>query len=96
MPSLHCAYAFIVALEGWAVFRPAWRAASVAFFVLMCFSAVYLDHHWVLDALGGVLYCLVVVGTARALTRTRAAGAGPAMHGRAAEASSPNGPGQAP
>jgi membrane-associated phospholipid phosphatase len=94
MPSLHCAYAFIVALEGWAVFRPAWRAASVAFFVLMCFSAVYLDHHWVLDALGGVLYCLVVVGTARALTRTRAAGH--AMHVRGAKAPSANEPGQAP
>lgn len=71
MPSLHCAYAFIVALEGWAVFRWPWRAASVSFFVLMCFSAVYLDHHWVLDALGGVTYCLVVVLTARALTGMR-------------------------
>ena len=72
MPSLHCAYAFIVALEGWAVFSRAWRAASVGFFVLMCFSAVYLDHHWVLDAIAGVTYCLVVVGAARALTRWRA------------------------
>jgi membrane-associated phospholipid phosphatase len=72
MPSLHCAYAFIVALEGWAVFNRAWRAASVSFFVLMCFAAVYLDHHWVLDAIAGVFYCLVVVGTARALTRWRA------------------------
>ncbi len=72
MPSLHCAYAFIVALEGWRVFSKPWRAASVGFFGLMVFSAVYLDHHWVLDALAGVLYCLVVVGTARALTRWRA------------------------
>jgi membrane-associated phospholipid phosphatase len=71
MPSLHCAYAFIVALEGWAVFRWPWRAASVSFFVLMCFSAVYLDHHWVLDALGGVTYCLAVVLAARALTGMR-------------------------
>jgi hypothetical protein len=33
---------------------------------------VYLDHHWVLDAIAGVAYCLVVVGVARALTRWRA------------------------
>ena len=31
-----------------------WRAACVAFFALMCFSAVYLDHHWVLDAVAGI------------------------------------------
>ncbi len=67
MPSLHCAYALIVAIEGWAVFSKPWRAASVAFFLLMCFSAVYLDHHWVLDALGGITYCLVIVGAARAI-----------------------------
>jgi inositol phosphorylceramide synthase catalytic subunit len=72
MPSLHCAYAFIVALEGSAVFRWPWRIASVAFFLLMCFSAVYLDHHWVLDAIAGVTYCLVVVAAARALVRWRA------------------------
>jgi membrane-associated phospholipid phosphatase len=72
MPSLHCAYAFLVAIEGWAVFSKAWRGASVGFFALMCFSAVYLDHHWVLDAIAGVLYCLVVVAAARGLTRWRA------------------------
>lgn len=81
MPSLHCAYAFIVALEGWHVFSKAWRAASVGFFGLMVFSAVYLDHHWVLDAIAGVLYCLVVVGTARALTRWRATKVAPLEEG---------------
>lgn len=72
MPSLHCAYALLVALEGWSVFSEAWRAASVGFFALMCFSAVYLDHHWVLDALAGITYCVVVVGVARAVTHRRA------------------------
>jgi hypothetical protein len=67
MPSLHCAYACLVALEGWAAFRPPWRAASVSFFVLMCFSAVYLDHHWVLDAMAGITYCTLIVATARIL-----------------------------
>jgi hypothetical protein len=75
MPSLHCAYACLVMLEGWAVLRPGWRAASVGFFALMCFSAIYLDHHWVLDALAGVTYCSLVVGAARLLRpiRSRAA-----------------------
>jgi membrane-associated phospholipid phosphatase len=73
MPSLHCAYPLLVVLEGWAAFSRPWRAASIAFSALMCFSAVYLDHHWVLDALAGVTYCLVVVGAARALSRTRPA-----------------------
>ena len=49
-------------------FNRAWRAASIAFFLLMVFSAVYLDHHWVLDAVAGVGYCLVVVTAARAIT----------------------------
>jgi len=76
MPSLHCAYAFLVALEGWAVFRWPWRVASVSFFLLMVFAAVYLDHHWVLDAIAGVAYCLVVVLTARALSRSPSGVAG--------------------
>jgi len=69
MPSLHCAYPLLVVLEGWKSFSRPWRAASVAFLSLMVFSAVYLDHHWVLDALAGMTYCLVVVGAARALGR---------------------------
>jgi hypothetical protein len=69
VPSLHCAYALIIALEGWAVFSKGWRAASVAFFLLMCFGAVYLDHHWVIDAIAGITYCVVIVGVARLVTR---------------------------
>jgi inositol phosphorylceramide synthase catalytic subunit len=71
MPSLHVAYAFIVALEGWAVLKFPWRIASAAFFALMFFSSVYLDHHWVLDGLGGMFYCGVVVAIARWVTRAQ-------------------------
>ncbi len=77
MPSLHVAYALIVVVEGWAVMHPAWRSASVTFFLLMCFSAVYLDHHWVLDELAGVAYCLGVVGAARLLARFRSSAGAP-------------------
>ena len=72
MPSLHCAYACLVAVEGWAAMNRAWRAAAVAFYLLMCFAAVYLDHHWVLDAVAGTLYCLAVVAAARWVVRARA------------------------
>src|SRR5258708_5270193 len=71
MPSLHVAYALIVVLEGWSVFGNAARAASILFFVLMCFSAVYLDHHWVLDAGAGVLYCSPAVPSAPSPPHTR-------------------------
>lgn len=64
MPSLHCAYACIVMLEGWAVFRPPLRLATVAFYLSMCFAAIYLDHHWVLDVLGGSAYCMAIVAVA--------------------------------
>ncbi len=69
MPSLHCAYALLVVLEGWALFTPGWRAATSAFFALMCFSAVYLDHHWILDALAGIAYCICVVAGVRTVER---------------------------
>jgi hypothetical protein len=72
MPSLHCAYAAILLVEGWGILDKGWRAASAVFFVWMVFAAVYLDHHWVLDAVAGVSYCLLVVGAARLLGRYHA------------------------
>jgi|HubBroStandDraft_1064217.scaffolds.fasta_scaffold02487_2 inositol phosphorylceramide synthase catalytic subunit len=77
MPSLHCAYALLVAIEGWATWGRVARGASLTFAGLMCFAAVYLDHHWVLDVVAGGAYCLVVVGAARALGRARAPRGGP-------------------
>jgi len=71
MPSLHVAYSLLVALEGWPAFAPRWRTASVGFFLLMCFSAVYLDHHWMLDVVAGIAYSATVVAIARAATRGR-------------------------
>jgi hypothetical protein len=73
MPSLHCAYPLLAVLEGWAVFSGVWRAASVFFFGLMCFAAVYLDHHWILDAVAGIAYCVAIVAGASALARFIAA-----------------------
>jgi hypothetical protein len=69
VPSLHCAYALIIVVETWAVLGRSARSLTVAFFALMCFSAVYLDHHWVIDVLAGIVYCLVVVGLVRWIHR---------------------------
>jgi len=53
MPSLHVAYASLVAcvaapLGGWL------RIATVGFALSMLFSAVYLRHHYILDVIAGV------------------------------------------
>jgi hypothetical protein len=73
MPSLHCAYALIVVLYGWASYPLFGRIASVAFFCLMVFAAIYLDHHWVLDAVAGIVYCSLVFAVVTIRTRLRAA-----------------------
>jgi hypothetical protein len=72
MPSLHVAYPLLVAIEGWHTFGPGLRAASVAFYGSMCFAAVYLDHHWVLDVVAGSAYCVAVAAAMHTVTRSSA------------------------
>jgi membrane-associated phospholipid phosphatase len=67
MPSLHVTYPLLIVLEGWRNFRAPGRVASVLFFASMVFAAVYLDHHWVLDVLAGIAYCLAAHAAMRAL-----------------------------
>lgn len=61
-PSLHVAYPLLAA---WAAFRLPelrWvRAPAVCFFLLMCLSAAYLQHHYVIDVLLGVGYAAATV-----------------------------------
>jgi membrane-associated phospholipid phosphatase len=59
MPSLHVAYATIVALTaaplgGWL------RRVTLVFAVSMAYSAIYLRHHYLLDVLAGASVALVV------------------------------------
>jgi membrane-associated phospholipid phosphatase len=66
-PSLHVAYPFLVVLVTFEL--PAWRWArvpAIAFYGLMCFSAVYLQHHYIEDILLGTTYA---VGTWWAMRR---------------------------
>jgi membrane-associated phospholipid phosphatase len=54
MPSLHAAYAMLVA---WVVFPLGGklRLLAIAFAASMSFSAVYLRHHYILDVIAGVV-----------------------------------------
>lgn len=57
VPSLHVAYPMLILLEGWRLFRWPGRVFSIVFFLSMAFSAVYLDHHWIVDVVLGMTYC---------------------------------------
>jgi inositol phosphorylceramide synthase catalytic subunit len=56
IPSLHCAYPLVVLLYAREL-RNRWLTATLfGFYLLVMFSAVYLQHHYVLDALLGTAY----------------------------------------
>ncbi len=58
IPSLHIAYplvALVFALQFGAL-----RLVCLVFFVVMCFSAVYLNHHYILDIIWGSAYAVGV------------------------------------
>lgn len=72
VPSLHVAYPLLIVLEGWRHFGRFLRVATVLFFVTMCFAAVYLDHHWVVDVVIGIGYALAVFFAMRWIWARRA------------------------
>ena len=76
IPSLHCAYPLVVFLYARELGRRWLSAVLLAFYLLVVFSAVYLQHHYVLDALLGTLYALA----GYAVDRARIAGPGPWSH----------------
>jgi membrane-associated phospholipid phosphatase len=58
IPSLHVAYPLIATYYA---FRfGGIRVFAVCFYLLMCFSAVYLNHHYVLDIMWGSTYAITV------------------------------------
>lgn len=71
VPSLHVTYPGLIVLFGWRVLRWPGRAFTVAFFVSMCGAAVYLDHHWIVDVLLGLVYALAAYASALLLARAR-------------------------
>ncbi len=59
IPSLHCAYPLLIVLEGWRSFGRRLRVLSVAYWLLMIFASIYLDHHWLIDGILGSTYAFV-------------------------------------
>lgn len=86
MPSLHTAFATLVALFLASRITSAWRYLLVLYPLAMAFTLVYCGEHYVLDLLAGVVYALAVhTGmlrwerrrAARAAVRARDGSAGP-------------------
>jgi membrane-associated phospholipid phosphatase len=72
IPSLHAAYPFTAMLLVFSIPElRRWRLPAAAFFLLMCLSAVYLQHHYVLDVLLGLLYALAALAMVTAWERWR-------------------------
>lgn len=67
-PSLHVTYPLLVA---WVCFKVrelrGFRAPAIAFYLLMCLSAVYLQHHFIMDIILGTLYASSTLLLARFL-----------------------------
>jgi len=58
IPSLHVAYPLLSVLFAFEI--GATRLFAVMFYALMCFSAVYLNHHYILDIIWGSVYAILV------------------------------------
>lgn len=65
IPSLHVVYPFLSMVYGWRLRR--FRPFAVGYFLLVCFSAVYLNHHYLLDIFVGLGIALAVMAGARLL-----------------------------
>jgi hypothetical protein len=78
-PSLHVSYPLLAALLAFRYRELRWaRVPAVLFFLLMCLSAVYLQHHYVTDVWLGIAYALVALAAVSVLERWLAARSGPA------------------
>ena len=58
IPSLHIAYPFLSVL--FAFQFQSLRVFSLLFYLIMCFSAVYLNHHYVIDLIWGTAYAIFI------------------------------------
>jgi hypothetical protein len=65
IPSLHVVYPFLAMVYGWNLRRFRWIAAP--YFLLVCFAAVYLNHHYLLDIFLGLGIALAVMAVARVM-----------------------------
>jgi len=63
IPSLHVVYPMLALLYAWRL--PRFRIVAAAYLFLVCLSAVYLDHHYILDILIGFIIGLGVMAAFR-------------------------------
>lgn len=63
IPSLHVVYPFLAMIYGWHLRR--FRLVALPYFFLVCFAAVYLDHHYLLDIFLGLGVALLVMAAFR-------------------------------
>ena len=63
IPSLHVVYPFLAVIYGWYLRR--FRLIAAAYFLLVCFAAVYLNHHYLLDIFLGLAIALAVMAAVR-------------------------------
>lgn len=75
LPSMHCAFPALGLLTAWKATTWKTRWIHLLYASLMAFAAVYLTHHWIVDAVAGwavaVVSVAVVLGAERALVRSR-------------------------
>lgn len=76
MPSLHAAYAMLIALFFWPRVRWRWRILLVTYAVAMAFSLVYTAEHYVSDVLVGWLYAAVAAVAVEVVAERRARAGG--------------------
>jgi hypothetical protein len=65
IPSLHVVYPMLALIYGFRL--PRFRVVAVLYFLLVCFSAVYLDHHYLVDLFVGWVDALLVMAVFRGL-----------------------------
>jgi len=59
IPSLHVALPLMVFLYSLPLKKTAWTITAFLFYALVCFSAIYLQHHYILDVAIGSTYALI-------------------------------------
>jgi hypothetical protein len=69
VPSLHVSYPMLIVLFGWPAMRWLGRTMALVFLVSMSTAAVYLDHHWTIDIVLGVVYTLLAYAIVMAVAK---------------------------
>lgn len=61
LPSMHCAFPVLGLLTAWSSTGWKTRWIHIVYVIWMAVAAVYLDHHWIIDAIAGWMVAIVSV-----------------------------------